>query len=59
MLPVILVAVSIGDSVHLMSQYYDQVVQDAHRPSSELVTGVLQRMGAPLLVTAVTTTAPP
>ncbi|MGE0373247.1 MAG: RND family transporter [Gammaproteobacteria bacterium] len=55
MLPVILVAVSIGDSVHLMSQYYDQVVQDAHRPSSEIVAEVLQRMGAPLLVTSVTT----
>jgi hypothetical protein len=55
MLPVILVAVSIGDSVHLMSQYYDLVVHDAHRPSGEIVTEVLQRLGAPLLVTSVTT----
>lgn len=55
MLPVILVAVSIGDAVHLLSHYYDQVVQDAHRPSSEIVTQVLQRLGAPLLVTSLTT----
>lgn len=55
MLPVILVAVSIGDAVHLLSHYYDHVVQDAHRPSSEIVTQVLQRLGAPLLVTSVTT----
>lgn len=55
MLPVILVAVSIGDSVHLMSQYYDEVVRDAHRTSGEIVGEVLRRMGAPLLVTSVTT----
>lgn len=55
MLPVILVAVSIGDSVHLMSQYYDEVVRDAHRSSGEIVSEVLRRMGAPLLVTSVTT----
>lgn len=55
MLPVILVAVSIGDSVHLMSQYYDLVAHDAHRPSGDIVSEVLQRLGAPLLVTSVTT----
>ncbi|MBK9132684.1 MAG: MMPL family transporter [Gammaproteobacteria bacterium] len=55
MLPVILIAVSIGDAVHLMSQYYDEVVQDAHRSSHDIVIAVLQRMGAPLLLTSVTT----
>ncbi|MCC6208185.1 MAG: MMPL family transporter [Gammaproteobacteria bacterium] len=55
MLPVILIAVSIGDAVHLMSQYYDEVVQDAHRSSHDIVVAVLQRMGAPLLLTSITT----
>ncbi len=55
MLPVILVAVSIGDSVHLMSHYYDQVLEDAQRSSAETVKKVLQRLGAPLVTTSVTT----
>lgn len=55
MLPVILVAVSIGDSVHLLSQYYDHVVQDPHRPGSEIISGVMQHLSAPLITTSVTT----
>ncbi|MCC6303345.1 MAG: MMPL family transporter [Gammaproteobacteria bacterium] len=55
MLPVILVAVSIGDTVHLMSQYYDEVVHDAHRSSQDIVIAVLRRMGAPILLTSITT----
>lgn len=55
MLPVILVAVSIGDTVHFMSHYYDRVLHDPHRPSSEIVGEVLGRLGAPLITTSVTT----
>ena len=55
MLPVILVAVSIGDSVHLMSHYYDHVLEDAHQPSADIVTAVMAKLGAPLLTTTVTT----
>lgn len=55
MLPVILIAVSIGDTVHFMSQYYDEVVRDAHRESRDIVVAVLQRMSAPILLTSVTT----
>ncbi|MDX9740910.1 MAG: MMPL family transporter [Gammaproteobacteria bacterium] len=55
MLPVILVAVSIGDTVHFMSHYYDHVLHDAHRPSSTIVGEVLGRLGAPLITTSVTT----
>lgn len=55
MLPVILVAVGIGDSVHLMSHYYDHVLEDAQRPAREIVTAVVNRLGAPLLTTTVTT----
>lgn len=55
MMPVILVAVSIGDTVHFMSHYYDRVLHDPHRPASTIVGEVLGRMGAPLITTSVTT----
>jgi predicted RND superfamily exporter protein len=55
MLPVILVAVSIGDSVHLLSHYYDQVVDDAHRPGSEIISEVLSHLSRPLITTSITT----
>ena len=55
MLPVILVAVGIGDSVHLMSHYYDHVLEDPQRPGKEIVTTVMGKLGAPLLTTTVTT----
>ena len=55
MLPVILVAVSIGDSVYLLSSYYDQVVEDPYRPGSEIVTNVVGHLSRPLITTSVTT----
>ncbi|MEJ2650796.1 MAG: MMPL family transporter [Gammaproteobacteria bacterium] len=55
MLPVILVAVSIGDSVHLLSEYYDQVVHDAHRPGSELIAKAIRHLSRPLVTTSITT----
>lgn len=55
MLPVILVAVGIGDSVHLMSRYYDRVLENAQQSGKEIVSAVMGRLGAPLLTTTVTT----
>lgn len=55
MLPVILVAVSIGDTVHFMSHYYDRVLHDPHRPARAIVAEVMGRLGAPLVTTSVTT----
>lgn len=55
MLPVILVAVSIGDTVHFMSHYYDSVLHDPHRPARAIVAEVMSRLGAPLVTTSVTT----
>jgi predicted RND superfamily exporter protein len=55
MLPVILVAVSIGDSIHLLSQYYDRVVLDPHRPGAEIISGVMRSLNRPLVTTSVTT----
>lgn len=55
MLPVILVAVSIGDSVHLLSHYYDHVLHDAHRAGSEITLQVMDRLSLPIITTSVTT----
>jgi predicted RND superfamily exporter protein len=55
MLPVILVAVSIGDSIHLLSQYYDRVVLDPHRPGAEILSEVMKSLNRPLVTTSVTT----
>ena len=55
MLPVILVAVGIGDSVHLLSHYYNKVLDDPYRDSKELVREVLSKLGPPLVTTSLTT----
>lgn len=55
MLPVILVAVGIGDAVHMMSSYYDAALKDIHRKSREIVAETVEGLGAPLITTSVTT----
>ncbi len=55
MLPVILVAVGIGDAVHLMSRYYDHVLQDPHGDAHGIVQKMMHELGPPLLVTSLTT----
>ncbi len=55
MMPVILVAVSIADSVHLLSDYYDHVLHDAHCTSSEILLKVMSRLGLPIITTSITT----
>ncbi|HGX93417.1 MAG TPA: hypothetical protein ENK35_08895 [Candidatus Tenderia sp.] len=55
MLPVILVAIGIGDSVHLMSNYYNKVFEDPYRPASDVVRDAISELGAPLITTSITT----
>lgn len=55
MLPVILVAVGIGDSVHLLSHYYNKVLENPYRTGGEIISEVVSRLGAPLITTSVTT----
>ncbi len=55
MLPVILVAIGIGDSVHLMSNYYNKVFEDPYRPAGEIVREAISELGAPLMTTSITT----
>ena len=55
MLPVILVAVGIGDGVHLISSYYDKVLENPQRDPKEIVRESTLQLGAPLVMTSVTT----
>lgn len=55
MLPVILVAVGIGDSVHLLSHYYNKVLENPYRSGGEIILEVTERLGPPLITTTVTT----
>lgn len=55
MLPVILVAVGIGDGIHVLSHYYDKVLEDPQRDSRSIVREVMGSLGTPLVVTSLTT----
>lgn len=55
MLPVILVAVGIGDSVHFLSNYYNKVLEDPYKNSNEIVLEVMQGLSKPLMTTSLTT----
>lgn len=55
MLPVILVAVGIGDGIHVLSHYYDHVLEDPQRDAPNIVRDVMGPLGAPLAVTSLTT----
>lgn len=55
MLPVILVAVAIGNAVHLLTNYYDNVLSDPYREGKVIVGQVLEELGPPLITTSLTT----
>ena len=55
MLPVILVAVGIGDGVHLLSAYYDKVLHNPQETSYNIVKSSTLRLGPPLIMTSLTT----
>jgi len=55
MLPVILVAVGIGDGIHVLSHYYDKVLEDPQRDGPSIVREVMGSLGTPLVVTSLTT----
>ncbi len=55
MLPVILVAIGIGDAIHFLSAYYDKVLQDPYKAPKEIVLSVANNLKRPLITTSVTT----
>ncbi len=57
MLPVILVAVGLGDALHILSHYEDVVIDGKHKDNRVLVAQLMNRLSVPLLVTTLTTGA--
>jgi len=55
MLPVILVAVGIGDGIHLMSHYEDIVFENPHDDRRNIVARLMKELGMPLFITTLTT----
>lgn len=55
MMPVILLAVGIGDAVHLISHYNDDVLHHPHRPGPEIVAEAMKKMGLAVVMTSATT----
>jgi len=55
MLPVILVAVGIGDGIHLMSHYEDIVLENPHDDRRNIVARLMKELGMPLFITTLTT----
>ena len=55
MLPVILVAVGIGDGIHMMSHYEDIVFENPHDDRRNIVARLMKELGMPLFITTLTT----
>lgn len=56
-LPVIIVAVSVADSIHILSAYYQSRAQQPEAPVSELVLEAMASMARPITLTSLTTIA--
>lgn len=57
MLPVILVAVGIGDALHILSHYEDIVIDGKFKDNRVIVAQLMSKLSVPLLVTTLTTAA--
>jgi len=56
-LPVVLIGIAVADSIHILSQYYEEVAQHPKDDSREIVIRTMVRMWRPVTVTTLTTMA--
>lgn len=56
-LPVVLVAISVADAIHILSAYYKYQAQDPLLSTRQLIEKSLAEMSAPITVTSLTTMA--
>lgn len=56
-LPVILIGIAVADSIHILSQYYEERSLHLNADSRELVLRAMARMWRPVTVTSLTTMA--
>lgn len=53
-IPVILIAISVADAIHILGQYYENMAKEPDLPKRELVVKTMSEMWRPVTVTSVT-----
>ena len=56
-LPVILIGIAVADSIHILSQYYEELTERPDASQRELVVRAMAAMWRPVTITSLTTTA--
>lgn len=56
-LPVVLIGIAVADSIHIMSQYYEEAAGDRNATSQQLAVRAMVQMWRPITLTTVTTMA--
>ena len=54
-LPSLMVAIAVADAIHLLAKYYDMQSEHPEADRHTIVSHTMQEMGAPILMTSVTT----
>ncbi len=57
MMPVVLMAVGVADGIHILSRYYDEVLEQPGVSSSDAVLVAMREMWQPVVFTSLTTAA--
>ncbi len=57
MMPVVLMAVGVADGIHILSRYYDELLEHPDTSSSEAVIVAMREMWQPVILTSLTTAA--
>lgn len=55
MMPIILMAVGVADGIHILSKYYDEIIQFPEKERRALVMDTMSEMWLPVVMTSVTT----
>jgi uncharacterized protein len=56
-LPVVLIGIAVADSIHILSQYYEEVAQQPKDTPRQIVIRTMEKMWRPITVTTLTTMA--
>ena len=56
-LPVVLIGIAVADSIHILSQYYEEIAQHPDDPPRDIVVRTMVQMWRPVTLTSLTTMA--
>ena len=57
MMPVVLMAIGVADGIHILSRYYDELLEHPDTSSSDAVLAAMREMWQPVVLTSLTTAA--